>query len=71
MYQFSRRGAILIVKTIGYRGITMFCLALKIYEIIIKQKLRIILDKTLEEAESGFRKNHTVQDHIHNETGHT
>lgn len=45
-------------------GVTMLCLTLKIYYIIIQQKLKTILNKTSEEAQSGFRMNHSGQDHI-------
>ncbi|XP_050514773.1 uncharacterized protein LOC126890015 isoform X1 [Diabrotica virgifera virgifera] len=51
----------------NYRGITLLCTALKVYETVLEQKLKNIIETTLEEAQSGFRKGRGVQDHIQSE----
>lgn len=48
----------------NYRGITLLPAVLKIYEQILEQKLRKIIEPTLEETQSGFRKGRSTQDHI-------
>ena len=48
----------------NYRGITLLSTAMKIYETIIDKKLRAITENTLEEAQSGFRRGRSAQDHI-------
>lgn len=48
----------------NYRGITLLCTAMKVLETIIDKKIRPILDNTLEESQSGFRKGRSAQDHI-------
>src|SRR5699024_4747353 len=48
----------------NYRGITLLSTAMKIYEKVIDKKMRPIIENTLEESQSGFRKGRTIQDHI-------
>ena len=48
----------------NYRGITLTSTVLKVYEHILEKKLREIAEPTLKEAQSGFRKSRSVQDHI-------
>ena len=40
----------------NYRGITLLSVVLKVYERIVENRVREILDKQLEESQSGFRK---------------
>lgn len=48
----------------NYRGISLLCVAAKLYEGILEERLRRIIDSTLEQTQSGFRKGFSVQDHI-------
>lgn len=48
----------------NYRGITLLSSALKIYERLLEEKLRIHIEPTMDEAQSGFRKGRSVHDHI-------
>ena len=48
----------------NYRGISLLSLPLKLYELILEEKLRKTIEPTLMEAQSGFRKGRSVQDHI-------
>ena len=53
-----------ISNCVNYRGITLSTVVLKLYESIIKKRAREILDKQLEESQSGFRKRRSCRDHI-------
>lgn len=48
----------------NYRGITLLSIASKLYESVIEKRLRIQIEPQLEEAQSGFRKGRSTQDHI-------
>ena len=48
----------------NYRGITLLSTVSKMYENIVEKRLRAIVEEQLDEAQSGFRKGHSVQDHI-------
>lgn len=48
----------------NYRGITLLSIPLKIYERILEKRLRMTLETTLLEVQSGFRKGRSVQDHV-------
>lgn len=48
----------------NYRGIMLLSVPLKIYEQILEGRLREVIEPTLSEAQSGFRKGRSVQDHI-------
>lgn len=48
----------------NYRGITLMNTALKVYESILEQRLRAHEEKSLDEAQSGFIKGRSTQDHI-------
>lgn len=48
----------------NYRGITLLSVPLKIYERILENKLRKVIEPTLAEAQSGFRKGRCTQDHV-------
>lgn len=48
----------------NYRGITLLCVGMKIYEQILDTKIRKAIEDTLEESQSGFRKGRSTQDHI-------
>lgn len=48
----------------NYRGITLISTAMKIYEQIIDRKIKPIVENTLEESQSGFRKGRSIQDHL-------
>lgn len=66
-----QRGIILPIYKSGdrrecsnYRGITLLSTALKIYEKMIEKKLKLHIEPTIEEAQSGFRVGRSVHDHI-------
>lgn len=48
----------------NYRGITLLSIPLKIYEHILEKKLRVTIEPTLLETQSGFRRGRSAQDHI-------
>jgi Reverse transcriptase (RNA-dependent DNA polymerase)/Endonuclease-reverse transcriptase len=48
----------------NYRGITLLSSVLKVYERILEQRLRKIIENQLDETQSGFRKGRSAQDHI-------
>ena len=48
----------------NYRGITLLSVVFKVYEQIIEHKLRKIIEPTLEETQSGFRRGRSTQDHV-------
>jgi hypothetical protein len=48
----------------NYRGISLLCVAAKVYETIIERKIRKEIEHKLEDVQSGFRKGHNTQDHI-------
>ena len=48
----------------NYRGIILLSVVLKVYERIIEKRVKEMLDKQLEESQSGFRKESSFQDHI-------
>lgn len=48
----------------NYRGITLLCTTLKLYERVLEKRLRQIVGKQLEDIQSGFRPNRSIQDHI-------
>lgn len=48
----------------NYRGIVLLSTGRKIYEHILNEKLKNIIEPTLIESQSGFRKGRSVQDHI-------
>lgn len=48
----------------NYRGITLLSTISKVYEKILEEKLRTLVEDQLDEAQSGFRKGHSVQDHV-------
>lgn len=48
----------------NYRGITLLSTALKTYERILEKRLTEIVESTLGETQSGFRKGRSIQDHI-------
>lgn len=48
----------------NYRGISLLCTALKVYESIIEKKVRNIVEIQLADEQSGFRPAHSVHDHI-------
>lgn len=48
----------------NYRGITLLSVPLKIYELILERRLREVIEPTLSEAQSGFRKGRSAQDHV-------
>lgn len=47
----------------NYRGISLLCTAEKIYEKILEKRVRVKMEETFHDAQSGFRKNHSAQDH--------
>lgn len=48
----------------NYRGITLLSTVLKVYEQILNNRLKEQIEHTLSEAQSGFRKGRSAQDHI-------
>lgn len=48
----------------NYRGITLLSIPLKLFEQTMEGKLRTVIEPTLTEEQSGFRKGRSVQDHI-------
>lgn len=48
----------------NYRGITLLSVVSKVYERILEKRLKMAVEEQLEEAQSGFRKGRSVQDHI-------
>nr|CAH7758698.1 unnamed protein product [Callosobruchus chinensis] len=46
----------------NYRGITLLSVPSKVYERLLDKKLREHIER--DEAQSGFRKGHSIQDHI-------
>lgn len=48
----------------NYRGISLLSTVEKVYESIIERKIRTIVEERLEDSQSGFRKGHSVHDHI-------
>ena len=48
----------------NYRGITLLSTALKIYERILERRLRTLIEHTLTETQSGFRRDRSVHDHV-------
>lgn len=48
----------------NYRGITILSTVLKVYERILENRLKSIIETQLEESQSAFRKGRSVQDHI-------
>ena len=48
----------------NYRGITLLSVVLKVYEQIIQNKLRKIIEPTLTQSQCGFRKGRSAQEHI-------
>lgn len=48
----------------NYRGITLLSVVSKVYEHILEKRLRSVTEEQLEDAQSGFRKGRSVQDHI-------
>lgn len=48
----------------NYRGITLLTTALKVYETILECRLRERVEKKLSDIQSGFRPDHSIQDHI-------
>jgi Reverse transcriptase (RNA-dependent DNA polymerase) len=48
----------------NYRGISLLCTPMKVFEKILDAKLRRKIEYTLHEAQSGFRKGRSVQDHV-------
>lgn len=48
----------------NYRGISLLCTSMKVYEKILDNRLRKEIDSQLNEAQSGFRKGRSIQDHI-------
>lgn len=48
----------------NYRGITLVNTNMKILEQIIERRIRPIIEKTLDDVQSGFRKGKSIQDHI-------
>lgn len=47
----------------NYRGISLLCVASKLYESILERRLREVIEPQLKDQQSGFRKDHGVQDH--------
>ena len=56
---FKKRGIEEIIE-----GSTLLSVVLKVYERIVEKKVGEILDKQLEESQSGFRKGRSCQDHM-------
>lgn len=52
------------MKCENYRGITLMCTVAKIYERILEKRLSNKIQGELIESQSGFRRGHSVQDHI-------
>nr|CAH7736900.1 unnamed protein product [Callosobruchus chinensis] len=48
----------------NYRGITLLSVPSKVYERLLDKKLREHIERDLDGAQSGFRKGHSIQDHI-------
>ena len=48
----------------NYRGISLMCVAAKVYEKIIEKRLRLEVEEKLQWEQSGFRRNHSTQDHL-------
>lgn len=48
----------------NYRGISLLCVASKIYERILERRLRKIIEPTLEDTQAGFRKGRNTQEWI-------
>lgn len=48
----------------NYRGITLLSIAGKVYERIIEKRLRKYVESDIADSQSGFRKGHSIQDHI-------
>lgn len=48
----------------NYRGITLLSVVMKVYEQIIENRLRVVVEPTLTETQSGFRKGRSTQDHV-------
>lgn len=48
----------------NYRGITLLSAASKVYERILERRLTIEIEEHLEKSQSGFRKGHSIHDHI-------
>ena len=48
----------------NYRGITLLSVACKLYERILEQRIRRIIEPQLDQSQSGFRKGRSIQDHI-------
>nr|CAH7719234.1 unnamed protein product [Callosobruchus chinensis] len=48
----------------NYRGITLLSVLSKVYERLLNKKLREHIERDLDEAQSGFRTGHSIQDHI-------
>lgn len=48
----------------NYRGVTLLCTCMKIFEQIIDKRIKKRIENTMNEAQSGFRSGRSVQDHI-------
>lgn len=48
----------------NYRGISLISTLMRILEQILDKRIRATVERTLEEAQSGFRKGRSTQDHI-------
>lgn len=48
----------------NYRGITLLSTAVKTYERILERRISKVIEPTLSESQSGFRKGRSIQDHI-------
>jgi hypothetical protein len=48
----------------NYRGITLLSVVAKTYERILEKRLRREIEEQMTDSQSGFRKGHSIQDHI-------
>jgi hypothetical protein len=48
----------------NYRGITLLSVVAKTYERILEKRLRREIEEQMTDSQSGFRKGHSIQDHV-------
>jgi hypothetical protein len=48
----------------NYRGITLLSVVAKTYERILEKRLRRKIEERMTDSQSGFRKGHSIQDHV-------
>jgi hypothetical protein len=48
----------------NYRGITLLSVVAKTYERILEKRLRREIEEQMTDSQSGFRKGHSIQEHI-------